>query len=175
MQVYLITNKINGKKYVGQTVRQTKDRLKYHLWQDSCPALHRALLKYGVDNFSITTLVICSSKEEMDSLEALYVKTLNTKVPNGYNIADGGHSAGAHKCSEETKEKIRKARVGMRFSAEHRKNLSISHKGKGLGNTLRKGLAPVNKGKTGLYKHSEQAKKSIAKAVRLRYRTQKTA
>ena len=173
--MYLINNKINGKKYVGQTIRKPQDRLKYHMWQDACPALHRAILKHGIENFSILTLRVCSTREEMDSLESFYVKSLNTKVPNGYNIADGGHSAGAHKCLEETKQKIRKARIGMKFSAEHCRNLSLSHKGKGLGNTLRKGLAPVNKGKIGLYKHSDSAKKAIAEAVRLRYKTQNAA
>jgi len=173
--VYLVTNSVNGKQYVGQTVRKLQRRLKQHSWQDGCPALHRAMLKYGVENFSICTLHTCSTKEEMDFVEVFYVALLDTKIPNGYNIADGGHSAGAHKCSEETKLKISKARLGMKFSAEHCRNISTSHKGTGLGNTRRKGWAPVNKGKTGLYRHSDAAKKAIAEAVRLRYKTQKAA
>ena len=56
--IYCITNLINGKKYIGQTVRSIQDRFKDHSHQayrpenDSRP-ICRAIRKYGIENFSI--------------------------------------------------------------------------------------------------------------------------
>jgi group I intron endonuclease len=54
MKIYVVTNKINGKQYVGQTVRDLGDRLKRH-FNDAEKGdnlyFHRAILKYGKENF----------------------------------------------------------------------------------------------------------------------------
>lgn len=101
MIIYLITNLVNGKLYVGQTIRSIEERWKNHT--DDI-VVDRAIKKYGVKNFKIEQILSCSSQKELDFWENFLIKLLDTKNPNiGYNIKDGGAS-GAH--SEETKKLI---------------------------------------------------------------------
>lgn len=91
MIVYLATNKINGKKYVGQTVRSLEER-----WKDHCRAkddnyFHRAIHKYGVENFSLEVLDTAESGKELDEKEMFWIKKLNTLFPRGYNLKEGGN------------------------------------------------------------------------------------
>lgn len=85
MRIYKTTNKINGKIYVG---KDTKHRIDY---LGSGLLLHRAIKKYGRENFVNETLEECSTVEKLDEREVFWIKELdatNRKV--GYNIAKGG-------------------------------------------------------------------------------------
>lgn len=104
MQIYLITNTINGKQYVGQTVRTLKSRWSSHRHSEKCVALHRAIKKYGAEAFDLAVLETCSTIEQMNEAEHSWIEKLNTRVPNGYNIREGGGN-GIH--SEESKAKMR--------------------------------------------------------------------
>lgn len=54
MIVYKITNLVNGKVYVGQTIRSLEDKWKQHLTlRNGCPKLIAAIKSYGVENFKI--------------------------------------------------------------------------------------------------------------------------
>lgn len=62
-KIYLITNLINDKKYVGQTLYNLSHRFTQH--KAACNAgidypLYRAFKKYGIKNFSIELLEECS-------------------------------------------------------------------------------------------------------------------
>ena len=90
--IYTITNKINGKQYVGQTVHPEK-----RWWQhknnainnyDNLP-IHMAISKYGADNFDFKVL---EWTEDYDNREIQVIKELDTLSPNGYNVAKGGNS-----------------------------------------------------------------------------------
>ena len=100
--IYLITNKIDGKKYVGQTIgKDIYERWKGHLKKSSnCRYLKHALEKYGKDNFKI--ICICFD-ENCNNYEQEYMIKFNTLVPNGYNLRQAGNN-GFH--NEETKKKI---------------------------------------------------------------------
>lgn len=106
--VYLLTNKINGKKYVGQSVDVNK-RWKQHVSIAINPksrkyAIHNAIAKYGQDNFSWEILHYCSSFDESNMLETKLIKEHNSLHPFGYNLNDGGNS---HVPCDVVKEKIR--------------------------------------------------------------------
>ena len=66
--IYVITNKINGKQYVGKTINTIEERFKQHL-RDSNKVtleqrpLYKAIKKYGKENFSVSLLEECSFKE----------------------------------------------------------------------------------------------------------------
>lgn len=95
MIIYKITNDVNGKLYIGQTIRPLTDRWKDHVYRakhDSQYALHRAIRKYGVKHFHIEQIDLASSKEELDRKEKYWIKTLNTMSPSGYNLVDGGRT-----------------------------------------------------------------------------------
>lgn len=122
MIVYLITNKINGKRYVGQTVQCLPYRWSAHTNEKSqCVALNRAIQKYGKENFEIKVLSKCNSLEEMNHRENYYIKLFKTLAPYGYNLTTGGDG---RKCSEETRKKMsisqkgNKGRTGQKRSKE---------------------------------------------------------
>lgn len=93
MFVYCIENKINGKKYIGQTKKPVKYRINEHLKKvngmSSLP-IHCAIRKHGINNFETTILEECETKEELNEREIYWIITLNTLCPNGYNIRSGG-------------------------------------------------------------------------------------
>lgn len=102
--IYCITNKLNCKQYVGQTLRSVDIRFNCHLSEaknnyDIYP-LHRAMRKYGRNGFNVDTIktVSCTSKKELQKklnyFEKFYIKEFNTYNPNGYNLTIGGDTSG---------------------------------------------------------------------------------
>ena len=89
--IYKVTNKINGKIYIGQT-NNIDRRKKQHLYDNRTnhQAFKRALNKYGIDNFNWEIIYKCEAKKEINIKEKYYIDYYNSKVPNGYNIANGG-------------------------------------------------------------------------------------
>lgn len=107
----------NGKKYVGQSIRQWAKRWLGHQNTNKCPALKHALYKYGADNISWELLVYADSREELDQLEIKYIRNLNTLAPRGYNLTEGGSTAipisilvNNPKLTEKEKNKIKRIR-----------------------------------------------------------------
>lgn len=91
--IYVITNKINGKQYVGKTHKSIAER-----WAQHCSdkekrtaekrPLYNALNKYGIENFSIDLLEECDYKEA-NKKEIYWIGKLDT-YKNGYNATLGG-------------------------------------------------------------------------------------
>jgi len=117
MIVYKITNLLNGKIYIGQTIQKLNVR-----WNRHCSivsgvsAISSAIDKYGRDNFTIEEIDGANSQSELNYLEKHYIANLGSKYPNGYNIQDGGNQIGRPKqvkrkkkgpMSEIQKQKIR--------------------------------------------------------------------
>lgn len=107
--IYLITNSVNGKVYIGQTIKTISERMFEHIWDsynkpDDGMALHRAILKYGKDNFEIKEICCLSSSDKyelrslLDSEEVRYIKEFGSMVPNGYNITPGGYFVSPDRC-----------------------------------------------------------------------------
>ena len=179
MIVYLVTNKINGMQYVGQTVDSLKQRWKEHVSESKSGTtyhFHRALRKYGVDKFSLCILHGCDTKEEMDFVETFYITLLNTKSPMGYNLTYGGDGTLGYKHTEEakrkqsethrgkkrTKESIRKtaeAHRGMKHSEETIKKMSEAAKGRKFSEVT---LLKMSLAKLG----TKQTPETIAKRVK---------
>jgi group I intron endonuclease len=131
VNVYLITNLRNGKRYVGQTTTSLRRRFQAHVDHSrsakrnrSKSALCAAILKYGRDAFTIRLLQSCATQEELDEAERRWISELKTLAPRGYNLRSGGSGAGSH--SESTKEKLR----GYERTPEWRAKLSASMRGR---------------------------------------------
>lgn len=93
MVVYLVTNRVNDKQYVGQTIRPLQDR-----WRDHCRVkddnyFHRAIRKYGAENFTVEIIDTAETLEELDRKEMYWISKLGTLCPHGYNIMAGGSVA----------------------------------------------------------------------------------
>ena len=97
--VYLITNLLDGKKYVGQTTRTLEERFSEHAEAESL--LGNAIRKYGEENFSHEVLAECETPEELDAQERFYIKKLDCKHPKGYNNTDGGRRSRSPKTKVE--------------------------------------------------------------------------
>ena len=134
MVVYLITNKVNGHQYIGQTIRTLKERWSEHCkYTNECSALARAIRKYGKENFTIEVVYIAFSIEELNKKEQEFIKQYDTFKPNGYNLTTGGLN---YERSAETKRKFSEGQMGEknhRFgktpSAKSREQMSIAHMG----------------------------------------------
>jgi group I intron endonuclease len=91
--IYCIKNKINGKCYVGKTLKSPKERFSEHLYDAYKPTeenrpLYRAIKKYGKDNFSLHVLEECTDGLASER-EIWYIKKLKTYA-HGYNATIGG-------------------------------------------------------------------------------------
>lgn len=96
--IYKITNKANGKVYIGQSTNIQK-RWAAHKSDAFNPKsdgydypLYRAMRKYGVHNFLFEVLEECLS-EQLDEKEIAFIKQYNAHGEGGYNQDDGGGNA----------------------------------------------------------------------------------
>jgi group I intron endonuclease len=106
--VYKITNTLNGKLYIGITIRPLQTRWKQHITQSRTSEypLHKSMRKYGIDQFTIEVIEMCIDHTTLLQRERYWIECYNTMIPNGYNITAGGEGIfGMHR-SEETKRKI---------------------------------------------------------------------
>lgn len=125
--IYKITNLMNNKVYIGyskdvpQRMRQhkilsSKDKPKHHL--------HRAIKKYGWENF-LSEIIFCSKDKEytLKEMEPYFILEYKT-LTESYNMTRGGDGVTGHKHSDETKKRL---------------------------SDLCKGKSPWNKGRTGVF------------------------
>jgi group I intron endonuclease len=150
--VYLHTNKINTKKYVGQTCMRPTKRWNSGKGYKDNPYFYRAINKYGWDNFEHEIIASNLTKEEADNFEKLLIKKLDSMNPDrGYNLQDGGSHG---KPSELSRENIRKAAQKRNQNEEWRRKQSESHVGLQAGEN------------NGMYgkKHSEETIQKLREA-----------
>lgn len=175
--VYLITNTIDGKQYVGKT-NDFERR-----WRTHCNGRHmnslldRAIKKYGPENFTTEILGESEYDKALLLFEVEMIAELNTQVPSGYNITPGGegnvgntsrlgrphtNETRARMRSTATKAEVRKARSdgarrsrgfsGHTHSEATKAKMRQDRKGGTLGFTGRR--------------HSEESKKRTSEALK---------
>ena len=158
--IYCVTNLVNGKQYVGQTVDNRK--VGHGL------AITDAYKKYGKEVFEYEKICTgVANRNTLNYLERFWIATHNTIAPNGYNIESGGTNKG--EVAESTKQKLRELNLGRVVPMDVRKKISESLKGSKnpfYGKThsaeaLAK-ISAANVGKTVVI--SEEAKKKIGAA-----------
>jgi group I intron endonuclease len=101
--VYKISNRINGKSYIGRT-KDLERRIKEHINKAHCTALHRAIKKYGIENFAISVLFEGQNFNEMIQAERELILSHGTMTPNGYNLIL--ETSQGREPSEITKERM---------------------------------------------------------------------
>lgn len=132
--VYLRTNLINGKQYVGQTVNYRVRNNQFNCLKAryANKYIMNDRIKYGINNFKVDIVAEVETKEEAWELEREYIKKLDTVYPNGYNRACGG------------------------------KNNAGCGKGNHNGKEFKKGDIPWNKGKKGIHLSPETEFKGLS-------------
>lgn len=106
--IYCIENVINGKRYIGKSIN-IEDRM----WDNhkDCTIIEYVIKKHKQDNLIRYVIEYCDS-EEISFWEQYYIREWKTKVPNGYNLTDGGD--GGINPSEETRKKMRESHPDQR-------------------------------------------------------------
>ena len=93
MIVYSITNKLNGKKYVGQTTKTLEHRIRQHIVTAKRGKvkrkLYNAINKYGIENFDVHIECYCKDLDELNDKESYFIEKYDC-VKNGYNYGYGG-------------------------------------------------------------------------------------
>ena len=147
--IYKVTNTINNKVYIGQTIQDVNKRWYDHVSQaKSCKKpgyFQRAILKYGRNAFSVTILEKDIPKEKLDEQEVYYIKKFDS-YSKGYNSTIGG-------------QKLSTSKAFYVPTAEHRANMSKAKKGKPL-NWSKESLEAVRQAKLGA-KHPNYGKSHI--------------
>lgn len=169
--IYQIQNTINGKCYIGQTTRSIKRRLNEHLqnWKHSS-LIHKALKKYGIDNFVCTQLDTATNINDLNQKECYWIATKNTLSPNGYNLKTGGRRGVLCK---ESRQKISKTLLGRKLGSPSevtRERMSKAQKGlpkpylkgKPRSEETRRKISESNKGK----KRTPEQRKTLSEAFK---------
>ncbi len=105
----MLFNIINNKVYIGQTV-DFKSRMKNHKSCKRPDKIHRAIEKYGWNNFDKLILDQADNKEKLDTLECFYIEKFKS-IEFGYNLKTGGANGLP---SEETRLKQSICRIGIK-------------------------------------------------------------
>lgn len=128
--VYCATNLVNGKKYIGKTVGSLECRKSGHTWdtlKGSPLYFHRALRKYGFENFEWDILFVGDDEEILLKVEMIEICSEGTMVPAGYNMTAGGR--GVWKIVKSDYRKSQKKTLTL----DHRMKIGAFHKGRNTG------------------------------------------
>ena len=114
MIIYKLTNNVNGKSYIGQSIRTLEERLYEHSKPSKgrCYAIHHAFQKYGIGSFSADIVCECDTIEELNEMEIYYIELYDT-YNSGYNESCGGYGRGHFKMTDDHKQKISEALQGV--------------------------------------------------------------
>jgi len=132
MVIYCLTNRLNQKKYIGQTIDFRKRMYEHRSGRSpQCRHLFHAIKKYGWESFDPNIIDSADTKKELDALETQYIKKYDTMNSDlGYNLTTGGEGA---VYSEESKKRISDLKLAWWDThPEEKERVSKQHKGKKL-------------------------------------------
>lgn len=118
--IYCAYNKINGKRYIGQTIQGLEKRQKAHYKTSGAPRFHKALMKYKEEDWEWKIIDCAYGREELNNKEIFWIHFFNTTDNNkGYNLRPGGQDG------FQTKEEIKYSRARfMEIAGKDRSNVS---------------------------------------------------
>jgi group I intron endonuclease len=124
--IYKITNKLNGKCYIGQTTLPLYKRISAHLRQvgKTRHPLYCSIQKNGWSNFTVEVLIYAADRNSLDYWEDYYISKFNS-LYGGYNLLPGGNG---RLLTKEVKQKISLALLAKTqpwVSVESRKQAAI--------------------------------------------------
>lgn len=172
--IYKAENKVNGMIYIGKTIQPLEQRIARHI--NGRPTyFHATIMKYGIEVFMFTSIDLAETDAELSEKEKYWIKYFGSRRPYGYNLTDGGEGTTGAILSEETKDKISAAHMGMakpwiaeinkrrtgeKRSEETKQKLRESSTGKKHSIETKQKLSEFAKRRTGQH-HSEQTKEKM--------------
>ena len=118
--IYKITNRINGKVYIGQSIRPVKRRFQRHI-NDAVNNIidthfARAIRKYGPENFWVEVIDTAESQDELNAKEQEWIHEYQSTNPKfGYNETDAIYKSGGNTYQSKTESEL--AEIGLKLSA----------------------------------------------------------
>lgn len=154
--VYVHTNKMNGKRYVGITHQTAEQRWRNGKGYKHCILFNRAIQKYGWDGFEHEVVASGLSETDAQNMEKELIGKFRTTDPDyGYNISEGGD---VHNISDEARKKMSDRMKGENnpcfgkiYTDEERARISEQTRGERNPNYGRK--------------HTEEERRKISKAI----------
>lgn len=124
MDIYKITNLVNGKVYIGQSARGIWQRFSRHIVDATSGKLDthlaRAIRKYGKGNFVVECIDTADTQEELNQKEQYWIRYYDS-VRTGYNETDATYRCGGNTYMgkneyemREISEKISISKLGAR-------------------------------------------------------------
>ena len=174
--IYCYTNKINGKKYIGQTCKSLSERAgKDGINYKACPLFWRAIQRHGWESFVPEILESGLTLEEANEREKYwisYYKTTDSK--SGYNCADGGFNIST---SDYVREKISESKKGK--PTWMKGNHHTDETKEKLREIRKKQVIPKESIRRGAekrrgFKHSEESKRKMSEAAKGRHCSEET-
>lgn len=164
--IYVFTNRLNSKKYVGQSINP-EVRYKQHFKDARNDNLlfHNALTKYGEEGFIFEIIEENIPLNTISDREKYWIAELNTKKPNGYNLTDGGEGTFGYKHTDESKIKMSETKKGVftHFQSEETRNkISESNKGREPSDYC---IQRIKETRTGTHL-SEETKKKLSESTK---------
>lgn len=171
--VYMHTNKLNGKKYIGQTRQPLNQRWREGKgYKRANSHFFNAIQKYGWGNFKHEVLAEGLTCDEANELEIKFIAEYNTTNKEyGYNAEIGGKNS---PCSEETRQLIslnhanmkgkNNPRYGVKLSDETKKKIGDANRGTKRTEEYKEKLRQMNKGEGNPFygkKHTDETKEKI--------------
>ncbi len=129
--IYLAQNKINGRRYVGQSISTLEKRKKSHELSaryGSPTRFAKAIRRYGIDGFDWKVVFEDVADADLNEFEEDAIRIYQSQHPNGYNLLSGGGQNGRH--SEESKQRMSLSQTGKTRSEEFKQKVSAFHKGR---------------------------------------------
>lgn len=166
--IYVTTNLVNNKRYIGQ--KKISKGSKWENYLGSGLAFKKALKKYGKDNFDRKIIEIAFSYEELNMFEYFYSVKFNTLSDRQwYNLCYGGGGLKGIKFTEEHKNKLKQSKIGDKnpnynriYTEEEKRKFSERMKGKNNPMYGTKGELSPNYGRH----HSKGTKRKMSEAAK---------
>jgi group I intron endonuclease len=170
--IYKATNLINGKCYVGKTTKTLEERIKGHFdivrYKKPSYYFHKALLKYGDENFKWEILCSCDDELLLNIRETMKIIVEHSHVSeNGYNMTWGGEGVSGYKFTDNQKKKMSESHKGQipwmsgrKHTEETRRKIkeAVNRNRKEISDETRLKLSKSSKGR----KHSDETKRKIS-------------
>lgn len=133
--IYVISNTKTDRLYIGVTSRP-EERMREHMnprcKKNSASKIKSAARKYGPENFTMTLIYCTKDKDDAYEKEKFLIVEHKTLTPNGYNIHPGGYGGSTKgTMSAEGRKRISESAKGKPVSDEFRQNVSDRVKGEG--------------------------------------------
>jgi group I intron endonuclease len=167
--IYVITNIINGKLYIGYSKDPHKRWIAHKAASNVKKPLqyiHRAMRKYNYNNFIFDIIEQHPTKTLCREAEIFYIAYFKFLGQKLYNVTTGGEAASGLKHTEATKEKMRQASLGKRYNLgykhtpETKEKMGKAQRGRKHSDITKEKIRQNNLGK----KHAEESKEKISQS-----------